>query len=472
MNKVTPKVFIIGFHKTGTSSISVALEYLGYNVIHGDSTSAFHGGTEGVALLEKYIKRGNYQLPTLDLYDAFADNPYFSIWEELIKQYPDAKYILSIRDEDKWIDSCVRYYAGRRVRPMREWMFGQHADPSANEESRQQWLKKYRNHNQKIMDYFKSINKDLLVIDISKGDGWTELCAFLGQKIPQKDFPHINKSIDGGIRNAITKFKQELKAFCIKGVTLRIYKKLFQIYCNYHPVYSAVDSRVPKIWVASRSSFQKTGKYCYFRIPKCANSTISKTLAHYDPSIVYDDNNDIDGKVAKSKFANIGATHVLSKTSLRKKYSLFTFVRNPYTRVLSAYLDKIDGFKKAFFETRSSVRQFSESGNVTFEAFVTYLENGGLFHDPHWAPQTYLLPLAPSEIPFIGKVENIDKDLSALVNHLFGEGAYKDPKNREDSRKKSSEIASDYYTDDLKNRVYKLYKVDFDAFSYPQDTPF
>lgn len=472
MNKDTAKVFIIGFHKTGTSSLSVALEHLGYKVIHGDSTSASHGGTEGIVLLDKYIKHGNYKLPTLDLYDAFADNPYFSIWEELLKQYPDAKYILSVRNEDKWIDSCVRYYADRRVRPMREWMFGKYADPSANEDSKQQWLKKYRIHNQKVMDYFKSINKDLLIIDISNGAGWTELCTFLGKKIPQKNFPHVNKSINGGLRNAIGKFKLALKALNIKSARLQLYKKIFQTYCNHHPLYSAVDSRVPKSWVASRSSFQKAGKYCYFRIPKCANSTISKTLAHYDASIVYDDNNDPDGRVAKSKFVSIDAIRIFSKANLRKKYFLFTFVRNPYVRVLSAYLDKIDNFKAAFLKTRYSVRQFSESGEITFEAFVTYLENGGLFLDPHWAPQAFLLPLPPSEIPFIGKVENIDDDLPMLINHLFGDGVYKDAKNREDSRRKSSELASLYYTDDLKSRVYQLYRVDFDAFSYSQDVIF
>jgi dermatan 4-sulfotransferase 1 len=466
MNQKKNKIFIIGFHKTGTTSISVALEILGYKAIHGDPRSAPHGGTEGVALLDKYIKCGNYQLPTLDLYDAFSDNPYFSIWSELLKQFPDAKYILSIRDENSWINSCVRYYAGRRVRPMREWMFGQYADPSANEESRQQWLKKYRDHNQGIRDCFKLLNKDLLVIDISKGAGWPELCTFLGEEIPRKEFPHINKSANSGLYEFISNRK-----LIIKLSLSKLNKKLFQIYCNYHPLYRAVDCRVPKIWVASRSSFSISGKYCYFRIPKSANSTITKTLAYYDSSIIYDDNKDIDGKVAKSKFANIFSTRVLSNNSLKKVYYLFTFVRNPYTRVLSSYLDKIDNFKKAFYDTRKSVRHFSNADDVTFEAFVTYLENGGLYLDPHWMPQLSLIPLPLSEVSFVGKVENIDHDLPVLINRLFGDNTYRVIKSREDSRRKSSEVVSKYYTEDLKARIYKLYKADFDAFSYSQDLP-
>lgn len=36
------KVFCIGFHKTGTTSISVALKFLGYKTIHGDPKNADH----------------------------------------------------------------------------------------------------------------------------------------------------------------------------------------------------------------------------------------------------------------------------------------------------------------------------------------------------------------------------------------------------------------------------------------------
>jgi len=42
-----------------------------------------------------------------------------------------------VRDEDPWIDSCVRFFRHRRIRPMRVWMFGQHANPAGSPESRQ-----------------------------------------------------------------------------------------------------------------------------------------------------------------------------------------------------------------------------------------------------------------------------------------------------------------------------------------------
>lgn len=53
-----------------------------------------------------------------------------------------------------------------------------------------------------------------------------------------------------------------------------------------------------------------------------------------------------------------------------------------------------------------------------------------------------------------------------VINRLFGNGVYKDTKTREDSRRSASSVVSDYYDDQLKERVYKLYEEDFKAFSY------
>lgn len=98
------KIFGIGFHKTGTSSLAEALRILGYRNIHGNPRGGGHGGDEGRALLEQ-IEAGDLDLPTLEKYQAFTDNPYFSIWRPLAQRYPRARFILTVRDEDVWIES-------------------------------------------------------------------------------------------------------------------------------------------------------------------------------------------------------------------------------------------------------------------------------------------------------------------------------------------------------------------------------
>lgn len=188
-----PYVFGIGFHKTGTSSLTAALRILGYRTIHGDPTRAPHGGDEGRTLIE-LIESGDYDLPTLREYDAFTDNPYFSIWRPLAERHEDAKFILTVRDRDGWIEICVRYYRGRRIRPMRRWMFGEHADPSSSDAAREAWLVRYDAHNTAVREHFSACPDRLLVMNIAEGDGWERLCSFLGMSVRRKPFPNKNSS--------------------------------------------------------------------------------------------------------------------------------------------------------------------------------------------------------------------------------------------------------------------------------------
>jgi len=205
------KIFGVGFHKTGTSSLGHALSMLGYRTVHGDGRSSKHGGDEGVSMIRQ-IQAGDYDLPTFPLYDAFTDNPYFSIWKELAEKFPDSKFILTERDEEGWLRSCVRYYSGRRIRPMREWMFGEHGDPSSSPEATRTWLTAYRSHNADIKSYFAGSPDRLLVMNVMAGDGWEKLCPFLGAAVPRRPFPHANQT--------------KPKTLC--GKLARIFKKWFR----------------------------------------------------------------------------------------------------------------------------------------------------------------------------------------------------------------------------------------------------
>ena len=185
------KVFCVGFHKTGTTSLTKALKILGYNPIHGDGRKTWSGADEGETLTA-LIDDKNFDLPTLPLFDAFLDNPYFSIWRELDAAHT-GKFILTIRDPEKWIQSCCNFYKGRRVRHMRKWMFGEHADPNSSPEARQAWIDKYNHHNAMIKEHFGS-RSDFLVLDITKEGDWGKLCEFLNKPIPRSRFPHVNKT--------------------------------------------------------------------------------------------------------------------------------------------------------------------------------------------------------------------------------------------------------------------------------------
>ena len=52
----------------------------------------------------------------------------------------------------------------------------------------------YVKHVRAVRKYFKNKPDKLLVVDITKGNGWEKICPFLGKEIPNDDFPHSNKT--------------------------------------------------------------------------------------------------------------------------------------------------------------------------------------------------------------------------------------------------------------------------------------
>lgn len=173
------KVFCIGFHKTGTKTLKHALTHLGYRV-SGPNLELVDG-----------LSKDNYSA-TFNLvhnFDAFQDNPWPLLFQTLDKNFPDSKFILTLRDEEKWIKSVVNYFEYRNTN-MRQWIYGI-GYPKGNEEI---YLNRFRKHNADVLEYFGKRPQDLLVIDVTLGDGWEKLCPFLNKEIPSAPFPYVNKA--------------------------------------------------------------------------------------------------------------------------------------------------------------------------------------------------------------------------------------------------------------------------------------
>jgi hypothetical protein len=185
---MTQKIFCIGFHKTGTSSLGEALQVLGYRV-----AGAF--GVDDPRIAERVYDRA-YAL--IEKYDAFQDNPWPIIYRELDARYPGSRFILLLRDPQSWIRSQVKHF-GRKETPMRTWIYGVGC-PEGNEEI---YLKRYEAHNQEVLEYFKDRPDDLLIMNLAEGDGWEPLCSFLGKEIPAAPFPHANKATDRNLGKRI-----------------------------------------------------------------------------------------------------------------------------------------------------------------------------------------------------------------------------------------------------------------------------
>lgn len=176
-----PKVFCIGFHKTGTTSLETALRILGYRVTGPNGVRDPNIAQNALFMAKNLVPR----------FDAFQDNPWPLLFKELDHNYPGSKYILTLRDADKWLNSLLAY-SGNLSTPMREWIYGC-GSPKGNENI---YLNRFNQHNQEVLNYFSSRPNDLLTMNIEQGDGWEKLCPFLNKPLPNKAFPHKNKAGD------------------------------------------------------------------------------------------------------------------------------------------------------------------------------------------------------------------------------------------------------------------------------------
>ena len=102
------KVIGAGFGRTGTTSLKLALDILGFKCYHMQETvkhpthsqlwiEAFEGKLTDYDLIFK----GGKKLMN-DPYTATCDWPSTAIWEQLMEKYPDAKVILTLRDAEGW----------------------------------------------------------------------------------------------------------------------------------------------------------------------------------------------------------------------------------------------------------------------------------------------------------------------------------------------------------------------------------
>jgi len=176
------KIFGIGLSKTGTSSLAAALNILGFK------TKDYPG-------LDNYIpgELSSIDASVLDEYDALTDTPIPSFYQELDAQYPDAKFILTIRDRDGWLKSCKKQFTQKLADKQNEAhnrLFMDLYGCTVYDEEK--FVRGYDNFVEAVKNHFKERPKKLLIMNVANGDGWEKLCPFLNKPLPGTPFPKAN----------------------------------------------------------------------------------------------------------------------------------------------------------------------------------------------------------------------------------------------------------------------------------------
>lgn len=210
--QVPMKVLVLGFPRTGTSSMQMALEHLGFGPCYHMRTVITEKPHDSTMWLEafraKYDGIGTFGTEQWDQllgdHRSVCDLPAIAFGPELMEAYPDAKIILTNRDVASWHASCgktllqARRYWLHQVLQYLDWMtalvhplrkvywrclFGD--DFSKN--GRAAML----GHYAEIRDIAAKTNREIL--EVSMGDGWEPLCHFLGTEVPDRPYPLANQ---------------------------------------------------------------------------------------------------------------------------------------------------------------------------------------------------------------------------------------------------------------------------------------
>jgi hypothetical protein len=198
---MTLKVIGAGEGRTGTMSIKLALEKLGFGPCHHMSEVIMH--PESAALwLDAIDGRPDWDA-IYKGYSSAVDAPTCIFWRELAAFYPQAKIILSMRDAESWFESgqatilspmAHRSFAGTPLEAFFQKIGPRNYGITRPEQMQDKnfMIAYFQRHNAEVQ---RTIPKDrLLVYDVR--EGWAPLCRFLGAPIPDAPFPRANTRED------------------------------------------------------------------------------------------------------------------------------------------------------------------------------------------------------------------------------------------------------------------------------------
>lgn len=192
------KVIGAGLGRTGTLSLKLALEHIGF----GPCYHMLEIMGQARKRLPQWIEvvRGNPDWDAIfEGFQSSVDYPTCYFWREQAAHYPEAKIILSTRDAEGWFESVNKTImspqsvASMRAGPFAEFMEGTVLKDFGDRTGDREFM----------VDYFRRWERSVIdevapgrLLVHRPGDGWEPLCAFLGVPVPAEPYPRVNSSDD------------------------------------------------------------------------------------------------------------------------------------------------------------------------------------------------------------------------------------------------------------------------------------
>ena len=194
---MTMHVIGAGVGRTGTMSLRLAINRLGLGPCH-HMEDVLNDMAEQVPLWNSALE-GNPSWPAIySGFDSAVDWPSAAFFRELIREYPTAKFVLTVRSPESWAASfgstIYTLLAGKDDAPpeqqdwlqMAENVIAKSGIPSGL--NADDLMKAFSDHNEAVKASIPE--SQLLVFEVK--EGWEPLCRFLDMPVPDEPFPRSN----------------------------------------------------------------------------------------------------------------------------------------------------------------------------------------------------------------------------------------------------------------------------------------
>lgn len=205
------KIIGTGVGRTGTHSLKLALEQLGFGKCYHMAELFEH--PERLACFQKAEKGEEADWDRLfEGYQSAVDYPVARYYKQLMKKYPEAKMIHTVRDAESWYQSASKTIIwaskpsfGRILKLLLKLPFSPvlrkqmpvlkfngkliELEFGKDYKNKDEVIRHFNEHNEEVL---RTVPKEKLLI-FNPSEGWEPLCNFLGVPVPNVPFPTSNK---------------------------------------------------------------------------------------------------------------------------------------------------------------------------------------------------------------------------------------------------------------------------------------
>ena len=209
----------------------------------------------------------------------------------------------------------------------------------------------------------------------------------------------------------------------------------------------------------------KQYKLLYGRVPKAANSSIKAALCR-----LLSERPRKGTKTTSDKFWQHETNNETELITLRKarkyrhSHSSFSFVRNPFDRLIAAYNNKVIEIE----EPPLPMQNMGICHDMPFDSFLDVLIDTPIHrYDVHVLPQSHLLCIGKQVIPkFVGRVEQINEHWSILRDILLQQGieVMQSLPQKNVRRREKFSLQKYFYNDAIIAKALKIYGDDVNLF--------